>query len=747
MVSNNSNIYNKLWPVLLLPVLFFIRYHDAIINNKIFGHSKDHIYLLGPSFFKVNKVYQAGETPIFIPELLAGIPFFDSALFSITYPFYFLQIANYEVGISSLEMISFVVLFHLFILFAGTFVLLRAINIKNWIALFAACIPIIAMNTARNTAWVIAIAGYAWIPLFFAGIIMILDKKRNLLGVCLLALSSMGFLAKPAQTTILAIFFGMVIVLYGLWKKRNDIKTHLQYFSLAGVLILAINFVGIVIMFMNFGDKMRFTPSGPVYGHQKINQEAFDAFVEFHEVPSYLIFKGIEFGPGHPYVGPFALILGLLGLGYFFYRKRAQLHWSISVFSYFFIACFLLAFGKETPLFNIHYYTPLLDKIREPVRFLFIGNIALSVLCGVGLQFLYEKSESLPKWLAPSLFFIISSILTFQLHITNSFSIVYFIIPFAIIMIALFLVKRKSVIHSIAILALIIANFIIIPSGRYGKVENSGVNKIENVKSMDILDQLSHEPDAKTYRFVANDKVLADGKWAQNGLYFGMKSFYASITPLPGQQFKEIYNSDKFYFYRSLWGAKYHIFPNDAKPSSVLYKKTNIKNERYTAYENPRAKKDFYMVNKIKKFEGSINQFKEHLEEKKDFLPSQCYLNETHFKEYFPKFKNSKKLVYDIQNIVRKNNSSEFQISNEEAGILVINEYYNEDWKISIDGTMHIPIPVNMNQMGIYLEKGVHKVQMNFEPAYFQIAYYLQKFAFLVLIGLFGFYFFKKRNE
>jgi len=706
------------------------------LEYKIFGHSKDHIYLLGPTFFKLDSLKDKGESLFFVKELLGGVPFYDSALFSFSYPFYFFGLADFEPGISSLYMLTYIILFHLFILYTGNVVLLRSLSFKLPNAVLNSTILLLAMMTARNTAWIIAISGYAWIPLFFAGIIYSFRKNHRLLGVAVLSLSSLGFLAKPAQTAILAIFFGAILTFVGFVVTRKKTLANLKSFSISALLIVGINAVGLITIFLRYGEKMRFTPSGAVFGHAKIDLDAFDAYIPFKDLISFIHFRGIEFGPGHPYVGYLFMFLGLLGCYYTFKQKHnKQLRWAKYVFFSFFLLSFLFSLGKQTPLFYIHYHTPLLDKIREPLRFMFIGNIALSVLSAIALKEILQNWRFKYKII---LLVIMGMLALFQFILTSSYSI-FFAIPTLLIPVLLLLKIKNNDFFLVCLTAIIVIYFLAIPSGRYGAIKNAGVNNKNNLASMDIIKSISEEPNADLYRFAVNDKKIADGKWAQNSLYYGMRTFYASITPLPGQQFKEIYNADKYLNYRALWGTKYWVFDKKGPVISNRLVPNGIENEFYTVYKDPYARPLIYVATGLARFNGGAAGFKNFLSKGGKYVGLTCYLNDEVYSKY-RKLK-TKNQANKINLIEHKDGLIHWTADIPKEAIIVVNEYFNEDWKLYNESDEEIEIfKINSNQIGVYLTGGKYELKLKFQPANIYVLLIVQKVCFVFILALFLYY-------
>ena len=81
-------------------------------------------------------------------------------------------------------------------------------------------------------------------PLFFAGVLALFKFRSTLPGTVMLGLGSLCFLAKPAQTAILAIVFGGILFLIGCFQYRKEIVRLIPRFALAGAIVLGLNLPG-----------------------------------------------------------------------------------------------------------------------------------------------------------------------------------------------------------------------------------------------------------------------------------------------------------------------------------------------------------------------------------------------------------------------------------------------------------------------------------------------------------------------
>src|SRR5207253_5564192 len=86
------------------------------------------------------------------------------------------------------------------------------------------------------------------------------------------------------------------------------------------------------------------------------------------------------------YIG--AVALACVVVGSFLNESRARFFW-VSLLA----MGIVLALGTVTPLFGFAFQLPLVNQIREPVRYLLLAHLSLAVLMGLGLDYLARKIQ------------------------------------------------------------------------------------------------------------------------------------------------------------------------------------------------------------------------------------------------------------------------------------------------------------------------------------------------------------------
>ena len=722
--------------ILAALVLYLARYWDAIFQYKIVGNSNDSVHLIGPVFKKINELMLSGQDPIWIEELLGGIPFYNNAMFSFTYPFYFLGVIDYGDGLGVLRTISLIIVFHMGLLFLSNWILLRVIGFDKVTALLSAFGVILCLNTAFNSPWIIAIGGYALVPLFFAGIISLFKHSSSLPGIIILSIGSLCFLAKPAQTAILAIVFGGILTIVGFWVHRDRIKFLIPRFFLAGLFVLGINLPGLVQLYLDFPEMVRFTAGGgAVQGNTQIPLEAFKSQIDFHEVLDYLIYRTKSIGVGHPWTGPFTLFS--LVAFWLIPQPSQKRNWIPITFFWITVVTIIIAFGKELPTFWLHYEAPLLNKIRESSRFLFITNIGLTVLMA------YVLSSIKEHWNTDKMFKVTLGMLTFSVIIfviqcyldIKSPWIVFLILVAGVGSIAT-IFKSNSYPGAIALISAILIGYaLLLPSLRYGKNKVSGFGNPENLaihKTFSKFAELS--PDRASYRTMYHVDDVRDGELSNAGLYYNIRSFQGTTVVIPANQYKDLWHAEKHLNYRLFWGAKYHLYSADSIPSDRNLTQL-FADHKFSIYTHQKALPRAYFTEKVIEFDGNIRQFRKKLERQKS--PKRyAYLSSRMITEYPYLSNNRKKPEAKVLNTHYFDNTLTIEVSQNNTALLTINEYYSTNWKATCDDKPIEIHQINVNQMGIITPSGDHEIVVTYSPSLFKRFRLLQKFCFAILIIL-----------
>src|SRR4029077_16827136 len=89
--------------------------------------------------------------------------------------------------------------------------------------------------------------------------------------------------------------------------------------------------------------------------------------------------------------------------------------------------------------------------------------------------------------------------------------------------------------------------------------------RADNLRSHRVLRRLAQLPDIGLYRVVVLDSAFRPVEWGSNASYYGIRTFYLSCSPVPYDQFREMFDEQAVNL-RELRGAKYFVCGQDSKP-------------------------------------------------------------------------------------------------------------------------------------------------------------------------------------
>src|SRR5256885_9728320 len=129
--------------LLLLVLLFILRYLPPFLRGDLFGPFRDNIWLFSPLFSRIGLITSHGSYPYWLDTILTGLPIFDTPHFSTTYPFYFFGLLNYGIELDTVAALTRLTLFHLLILCLNSYIMLRAAGAGGFGALCGATVGLI----------------------------------------------------------------------------------------------------------------------------------------------------------------------------------------------------------------------------------------------------------------------------------------------------------------------------------------------------------------------------------------------------------------------------------------------------------------------------------------------------------------------------------------------------------------------------------------------------------------------------
>jgi hypothetical protein len=402
-IGNFEN-FKYYFPVMALIFLIgvIIIFSDFIFSNQML-YSSDTIQagLFFRSFY-VHYVNAHGSIPVWNPYIFGGMPYIDAFHGDIFYPLSILKFFG-----NIFRMLSYNLIIHIFL--AGIFMYFTARQFK--LSRPAATLSAAAYMFAAQLVSLVAPGhdGKIFVATLFPLTILFLDRafeKKPLLNFSMLGLVIGCIILSPhAQLSYYSLW---AVAFYGIFKLVSLYRAERKITGLVkpgGMLIGAV-VIGLMISAIQFYPGYIYTTNYSPRADSKRGwdwatswsmheQEAFSLVVpEFSGSTgtenSYYWGKNV-FKDNSEYVGIIPFFLAIVAL-FWGRRKEAIFFGGLALFA------LIYALGATTPLFRIFYYLiPNVKSLRAPSTIMFLFLFSISLLAGMGLQYIIDKGRSLTE--------------------------------------------------------------------------------------------------------------------------------------------------------------------------------------------------------------------------------------------------------------------------------------------------------------------------------------------------------------
>jgi hypothetical protein len=740
-------LFEALTAPLALVALYLLAFGAFLKGDRSVSTFLDNTYLIHPLFNYISSSFSRGEFPYWINTIVGGLPLYNTPQLSLTYPFYFFHSGLYAHAPDISLQVHYVTFLHLFIAYVNSYILLRVLRLAPLPSLLGASLFAFSANTFDYSTWVNIIAPYSWFPLVVASFILVLENRRCGVAV-LLGASSLGLLAlaSTSQSLIHLIFVMAVLYLAHAVLRLKDgefralFRTTL-YLVLMGALGLMLAAPSVFPVVADAGRMIRFVGDAPaVVGFAPL---PFKAFLEGQlrpvELAGTLLPLDVHRLIGNSFIGISATLLALFGI------LRARTNTFVLPFLFIALYGLLSATGDNLGIARINYHLPLINKIREPPRHLFLFVFAASILAAHGFAYLtrrlsrgYNEVLNL-KTLAAAFVFVILLLLSLRsgLPYTGTVSRVFLLAGFGLVvalMLALPLVRGhwRMLVSSLAAFLIIYANLQYprpVPTLQEGDYFTAA-----NLNSHRTLAELSKIADARDYRFIIQDDKLKSALWSMNASYYGLRTFQGYMNPLPYDQFKQVYQQFNLRNYYPLLGGKYYLCnPCDAALLGDYDFQGEINGYKLHVARHPMPR--YALVNRVAGAYESPNDFYNKIHAGYDYT-KELYVG-TNNAEYVTSWLagQSAPVASDIKAEHVSLNALRLRVNTTGRAVLILNEHFEKAWKARTNGMPARLFRVNLNQIGVLLEGGASTVDFEYRPTLFVRSLWLQRATFAGMLA------------
>jgi hypothetical protein len=717
--------------ILVLIWAFFLRH--AFTASRSFTMYMDNEFFLGPVLSSMSATFAHGQWPIRMETLLGGIPIYNFAQLSPFYPFYLAMFPIYNHPLEAALSMHWIVIGHLLIFQLNTYIFLRVLSASRLASIAGASLVAFSANSLAYAVWVNITAPYAWLPLFLAGLVGVLQRPNSLkysgmalLGIVLLVLAS------PAQPLIHAIFLSVVFIVFyvldGFFRHRSFESFKLLR-TLSGIAVVAFLLSSPVIIpvALSLKDTIRWIGAfPPIIGNERIPYAAFQVYQLSVSDLGGIFFQTKAGAVGNQYVGVFPIVLALIAI---VSRPRSWIVRSLAVISAY---ALISAAGSNLGLLALNYHIPLLNKIREPSRFLVLFQFGIAILSAIGIDELRRRAPDIKRWrgLNIQMFIAVSAgaialATAFLLHdrISSRTSPVVTILVLSALIFMTCVVLRKYSGKKPIIATLWAAAAIASLASEVSWVPPA-------ISSSQYLTSGAPALDRALARIAALDpgrqyKVIFDGKISKQeagmlASYRGIRVLNFYFNPAPYVQFQEMYyQGQRPGNYFRILGARYLICLecSTEMTQGFTYRESVAK---YDIYEDTSSFPDFFIGTHVN---GTYTDWSDFVSKTAgpDLSGGVLYLS-TNVSSDTLGFTSTSTKNCSASARVKTPNALSFWVDCAQPGVLVINQFFEDAWRASIDSTATQVLKVNVNQIGVRFPSGEHLVELRYRPRIFVIS-------------------------
>lgn len=733
---------------LALVGLWIIFLWDAFGADRSFALRMDNEFFVGTVLSSMSTTLSNGEWPLRMDTILGGVPLYNFSQLSPFYPFYLVALPIFSNPFDVVQSLHWITLLHILIFEINMYLFLRVIGASRLGALTGAALTAFSANSFAYAVWVNIVAPYAWLPLYLAGLVGVLKFPQSI-RFSVLALGGIILLtlASPAQPLIHAVFITVIFVcLHCLSQLRHGSKGQVLYtllrvlaVGLFAALLLAPVILPVALEFENM---IRWIgPFPPVMGNAPIPFAAF----QFDQLSiadlGGVFFKSKNAAVGSQFVGLVAVALACVAV---VSRPRS---WIIISLTFIAVYSLISSTGSNLGLAYLNYIIPILNKIREPSRFLVLFQFAACVLAALGIDelrktILREEGSASAKWqlIALALTAMIAIIALLKVPVrfeTNVTPYVTVMILLALILLTWIATHSNlcgntivAVIWSGAALSLLSLEVPWTPppisSSQYLTTGALALDTaIQRVASLDS---------DREYRVIFDGEIDKQ-QAAMLASYRNVRTLNAYFNPAPRRQFEELYyHGPRENSYFRILGAKYLICIKCKSESLNGY----MYSENIAGYEIYEAKEVLPRSYIAHRTDGEIIDLTDVLAKSRAAVPTQkpLLVKSNVVAGSDGGGRSTGEDICISREDIRTTNRSRFTVQCKSSGVLVLNEFFDVAWRASVDGTKTQSLRVNGNQIGIPFSPGSHVIEFRYLPTVFLASLALQFVGVLLICML-----------
>jgi hypothetical protein len=396
----HRKILEEIGFALLCLALTLSFFHEVTFHRTAtFVHGFDNTYQYYPWMHKLASDWRHLSAPLWDFSVEAGFPFAGEIQTGAFYPVNILYV--WLSGVPMPPKLDFLILLHFAGGMWGMTLFLRHRGINRCASLFGGAVfflvgPVAAQAAAQANIF----AGMAYLPWVLYFFERAISSDRPLLqnapaGLCGLTLA-FSLLAGHPQPFI---HNGLMLVMFAIYlflERRTNAgpwETSLLHFLAIFAIVAAVCFLFTFVQLAAgqeyFARAYRWVglPS-PIKAMDVVPFAAYNLYKL--SPPGLLSIFNLRFAPwpvGTLFLTITALVCACLGMGF-----PGRLRWFAVIIAAFSL---VVALANSTPIGSLIYYVPVLNRVREPLRIVYLYQFCVATLAGAGL---HVATKAIPRW-------------------------------------------------------------------------------------------------------------------------------------------------------------------------------------------------------------------------------------------------------------------------------------------------------------------------------------------------------------
>jgi hypothetical protein len=381
-ISNKSiqAIPQGVWPFCFFIALAALYLGD--IQNLIFVDRDLLHFFIPPRQFWIDEIKKF-TFPLWNPYYFNGHPLFATLQPGVLYPFSFIFLIlpfHWAFNLNIVIHFAFMGWF--------TYLLLRGMNASHWGSLVSGIILMLSGYLTSVLGMLSTLMSVTWVPLFFLTFFAAIKKNNSGYAILSGVFGTCMFLGGGVEVCYLTFGITFLLILFPKWLFEEsiipDLKRRLFLFTSFCLVFFGLSAIQL-LPFLELA-KLSVRSTGLPYTEAGLwSLHPWD-LVEFFVTDQYGVsntdytnYWKFQSWLKSIYMGAVPFLLSL-----FLLKGNKRLFFG---FLFLFVISMLLALGKNTPLHHLLYdYLPFFNKIRYPVKYIFLAFLILSITAGLGFD-------------------------------------------------------------------------------------------------------------------------------------------------------------------------------------------------------------------------------------------------------------------------------------------------------------------------------------------------------------------------